>query len=233
LLLQGFVLSGLDAWVAEKTLTVWLLKNGYAVVGQKCFRAVVCNSINPFRGNALSESEIVIGVCGGVAAYKTASLVSYLVQRGVDVHVVMTASSLSFIGPASFTALTGRPPVMDLFDPRFPLGAHIELGRRTKLMCVAPATANFLSKAAQGLADDLLSTLYLSRTGPVLMAPAMNCEMWDKAAVQRNVEQLKRDGVQMIGPEQGWLSCRAQGVGRMTEPQTIADEILKILGLHS
>ncbi len=100
-------------------------------------------------------------------------------------------------------------------------------------MCVAPATANFLSKAAQGLADDLLSTLFLSRTGPILMAPAMNCEMWDKAAVQRNVEQLKCDGVQMIGPAQGWLSCRAQGVGRMTEPQTIAEEILKILGLHS
>jgi phosphopantothenoylcysteine decarboxylase/phosphopantothenate--cysteine ligase len=143
-------------------------------------------------------SKIVIGVSGGIAAFKSAVLVSELVQQGHEVDVVMTRAAKQFIGPATFTALTGRPVAMKTFDSRFPLGAHIELARGADVLCIAPATANFLAKAAGGIADDLLSTLYLCFTAPVLMAPAMNNEMWIKPAVQRNLAQLKSDGVCII-----------------------------------
>jgi phosphopantothenoylcysteine decarboxylase/phosphopantothenate--cysteine ligase len=105
------------------------------------------------------------------------------------------------------------------------LGPHIELARQAELLCVAPATANFLAKAAHGVADDLLSTLVLSFTGPVLVAPAMNCEMWAKAAVQRNLGQLRDDGFHIVDPGEGWLSCRERGKGRMAEPAEIAATI--------
>jgi phosphopantothenoylcysteine decarboxylase/phosphopantothenate--cysteine ligase len=144
---------------------------------------------------ALGGREIIIGVSGGIAAYKAAALVSQLVQAGASVSVVLTAAGQKFIGAATFAALTGRPVLSDVFDEQqHPLGAHIDLARQADLLCVAPATANFLAQAAQGLAGDLLSTLYLSCTSPVLLAPAMNCEMWAKPAVQRNVAQLTTDG---------------------------------------
>jgi phosphopantothenoylcysteine decarboxylase len=174
--------------------------------------------------------EILIGVTGGIAAFKTAALVSELVQGGVDVTVVMTRDATKFVGPATFRALTGRPVATRVFErDEHPLGPHIELARQAELLCVAPATANFLAKAACGLADDLLSTLLLSFTGQVLMAPAMNKEMWAKPAVQRNVAQLIDDGVQMIGPGEGWQSCREVGAGRMAEPATIAARIREML----
>ena len=119
-------------------------------------------------------SELIIGVTGGIAAYKTAALVSSLVQSGHGVSVVMTRAARKFIGPATFRALTGRPVVTDQFDRHFPLGAHIELAERAELMCIAPASADLMAKAAHGLADDLLTTLLLSFQGPVLLAPAMN-----------------------------------------------------------
>jgi phosphopantothenoylcysteine decarboxylase len=170
--------------------------------------------------------EILIGVTGGIAAYKTAALVSDLVQSGVGVTVVMTRSAEKFIGRATFAALTGRAVATRSFESHeHPLGAHIQLARQAELLCVAPATANFLAKAAHGIADDLLSTLLLSFTGKVLMAPAMNKEMWAKPAVQRNVAQLAQDGVQMIGPGDGWQSCRERGVGRMSEAADIAAAI--------
>jgi phosphopantothenoylcysteine decarboxylase len=170
--------------------------------------------------------EILIGVTGGIAAYKTAGLVSQLVQDGAGVTVVLTESAKNFIGAATFEALTGRPVPRGTFgDPDFPLGAHIELARRAEVMCVAPATANFLAKAAVGLADDLLSTLYLSFKGPVVMAPAMNAEMWSKQAVERGVAQLLADGVSIVDPEEGWLSCRDQGVGRMADLEKIRKAI--------
>ncbi len=178
----------------------------------------------------MRETEIVIGVCGGIAAYKSAVLVSNLVQQGFGVRVVLTASARQFVGEATFAALTGRPTATDVFDPQFPLGAHIELARASDILCVAPATANFLAKAAQGLADDLLSSLYLSFQGPVMIAPAMNCEMWEKAAVQRNVRQLRADGAQIIDPVEGWLSCRVRGVGRMAEPEHILAAIVALVG---
>lgn len=174
----------------------------------------------------MNGREVVVGVSGGIAAYKTAAVVSQLVQAGADVSVVMTIAAEEFVGQATFAALTGRPVSTASFDSaQFPLGAHIELANRCELLCVAPATANFLAKAACGMADDLLSTLYLSFTGSVVIAPAMNCEMWDKAAVQRNVLRLRDDGVVIVDPEEGWLSCRTKGVGRMAEPDTIITAI--------
>lgn len=178
----------------------------------------------------MNGREVLIGVTGGVAAYKSAALVSQLVQAGAGVQVVMSSAAEQFIGAATFAALTGRPVARHVFDgARHPLGAHIELAQRAELLCVAPATADFLAHAAQGLADDLLSTLYLCFTGPVLFAPAMNCEMWEKPAVQRNVRQLEQDGVRMIGPDEGWLSCRRLGRGRMSSPEAIAAAIQETL----
>ena len=174
--------------------------------------------------------ELLIGVTGGIAAYKTAALVSQLVQTGASVTVVITRAAEQFVGRATFEALTGRPVCRDLFEGEsFPLGPHIELAQRAELLCVAPATANFMAKAANALADDLLSTLYLSHTGAVLLAPAMNTEMWSKPAVQRNVAQLVEDGVKIVPPEAGWLSCRQVGAGRMAAPEIIFEAIRKRL----
>jgi phosphopantothenoylcysteine decarboxylase/phosphopantothenate--cysteine ligase len=178
----------------------------------------------------MNGRELLIGVTGGIAAYKTAALVSQLVQAGAGVSVVMTDAAQEFVGAATFEALTGRPVCHRVFgDAAHPLGAHIELARRAELVCVAPATANYLAKAACGLADDLLSTLSLSFAGKILVAPAMNCEMWAKPAVQRNVEQLRKDGYVIIDPEEGWLSCREQGAGRMASPERIRQAIAENL----
>ena len=173
--------------------------------------------------------ELIIGVSGGIAAFKTAALVSSLVQQGHGVSVVMTRSARKFVGPATFRALTGRPVVTDQFDRHYPLGAHIELADRAELLCVAPASADLLAKAACGLADDLLSTLLLSFTGPVLFAPAMNTAMWEKPAVARNVERLRNDGYQFIDPQTGWQSCRRSGIGRMADPVHIQAAIESLL----
>ena len=171
-------------------------------------------------------SEILIGVSGGVAAYKTATVVSRLAQAGHGVTVVMTRASAEFIGAATFQALSGRKVYCDTFDQSdHPLGPHIELARAADLLCVAPASADLLGKAAHGLADDLLSTLLLSFTGPTLFAPAMNTEMWEKSAVERNVATLRNDGATIIGPGEGWLSCRTRGKGRMAEPDEIVSQI--------
>jgi phosphopantothenoylcysteine decarboxylase/phosphopantothenate--cysteine ligase len=175
--------------------------------------------------------ELVVGVTGGIAAFKTAALVSQLVQGGCGVTVVMTSAAEKFIGPATFAALTGRPVAREIFDEaNYPLGAHIMLAEKAELLVVAPASADFLAKAAQGLADDLLSTLYLAFTGRVLLAPAMNTAMWEKAAVQRNITQLRADGVRFVDPGSGWLSCRQVGAGRMAEPEAILAEIRGLLG---
>lgn len=174
----------------------------------------------------MQDREILLGVTGGIAAYKSADLCSKLVQAGAQVSVVMTRSACKFIGPTTFEALTNRPVYTRAFSPReHHLGEHIGLARRANLLVVAPASANSLAKFAHGLADDLLSTLYLAFTGPVLVAPAMNSEMWAKPAVQRNVAQLKSDGVHFADPGTGFLSCRVTGPGRMAEPE----EILKIV----
>lgn len=171
--------------------------------------------------------ELLIGVTGGIAAYKTATLVSQLVQAGAGVTVVMTRSAMHLVGPKTFEALTGRPVSTRVFGH----GAHphIELAAKAELFCIAPATANIMAKAACGIADDLLSTLLLSFDGPVLMAPAMNTLMWEKPPVQRNVAQLRADGIVLIDPEEGYLSCGMRGPGRMAEPGTILRAIAERL----
>ena len=176
--------------------------------------------------SSLSKCEIVIAVGGGIAAYKVAALTSSLVQEDARVTAVLTKNARRFVGAATFAALTGRPVATRSFDPsHYPLGAHIELAQRADLIVVAPATADILAKAATGLADDLLSTLLLCAECPVLMAPAMNAAMWMKPSLQRNVAQLSADGITIIPPEEGWLSCRQTGAGRMAEPATIAAAI--------
>jgi len=175
----------------------------------------------------MNGRELVIGVTGGIAAYKTAALVSRLVQAGAGVSVVMTRSATKLVGPKTFEALTHRTVRVGVFGR----GAHphIELADAAQLVCVAPATANLLAKAAHGLADDLLSTLLLAFDGPVVLAPAMNSRMWAKPAVQRNCRQLRDDGFVLIDPEEGYLSCGAVGPGRMASPEKIFQVIAETL----
>ncbi|RLT04789.1 MAG: phosphopantothenoylcysteine decarboxylase [Planctomycetota bacterium] len=175
--------------------------------------------------------EIVLGVTGGIAAYKSADLCSKLVQAGHAVTAVMTEAAERFIGATTFEAVTGRPVHRALFSPQegFHQGEHIGLARRAELVVIAPASADFLAKLAQGFADDLLSTLVLATTAPILVAPAMNCEMWAKPAVQRNVAQLRVDGVHFVEPGSGWLSCGQVGQGRMAEPVEIQTAIERLL----
>ena len=142
----------------------------------------------------------------------------------------MTRAARRFVRETTFQALTNRPVYWKLFEPQeHPLGEHIGLARRAELLVIAPATADCLAKLAHGFADDLLSTLYLAFTGPVLVAPAMNTEMWAKPAVQRNVQQLRDDGVQFVEPTPGWLSCGQVGPGRMAEPPEILAAIEAVL----
>ncbi|TWU20548.1 Phosphopantothenoylcysteine decarboxylase [Novipirellula galeiformis] len=176
---------------------------------------------------------ILLAVGGGIAAYKSATVCSRLVQSGYDLRTAMTSSATQFIGAATFAALSGKPVAQDSFDsPRFPLGAHIEWTRDLALMIVAPATANLLAKFATGLADDLISTLYLQAECPVLLAPAMSASMWSKPSVQRNVEVLRGDGCHFVGPESGWLSCRVRGEGRMAEPNSIVESAMLRIASH-
>jgi phosphopantothenoylcysteine decarboxylase/phosphopantothenate--cysteine ligase len=169
--------------------------------------------------------EILLGVTGGIAAYKSATIVSRLTQSGIGVTVVMTRSATKLIAPQTFEALSGRPVQHSIFGAKRS-HVHIELARSADLFCIAPATANILAKAAHGIADDLVSTLILSFDKPILFAPAMNKVMWDKPSVQRNVKQLQKDGMFFIGPEPGRLSCGETGLGRMTEPEKIVEKIL-------
>ncbi len=180
----------------------------------------------------MNGRSIVMGITGGIAAYKTAMLCSRLVQSGATVRVVMTKTAERFIGAPTLAALTGHRVVTDMFDDDdYPLGPHISLAENADLLCVAPATANFLAKAAMGLADDLLSTLYLAFPGKVLFAPAMNSTMWEQPAVQRNIQRLREDGVVFVEPEEGWLSCRRTGKGRMAEPDVLLAAIEQHLGI--
>ncbi|MCC9657629.1 flavoprotein [Rhodopirellula halodulae] len=178
---------------------------------------------------AVTTRRILLAIGGGIAAYKAADLCSKMAQAGYQVQVVTTHAATKFIGDATLAALSGRPVVHDGFDSRFPLGSHIELTRGIDAMVVAPATANLLSEFANGAASDLIGTLYLQNTRPVLLAPAMSDPMWNHPAVQRNIATLREDGCHFIGPEDGWLSCRVKGTGRMSEPADILCALESIL----
>lgn len=170
----------------------------------------------------LSGYEVLVCVTGGIAAYKTAALVSALVQRGCGVTTAMTRAARRFVGPTTFEALTGRPVATSMWR-RHNAGEiqHLTLTERADLVVVAPATANIIGKLAGGIADDLVSTLLLGADCPVLIAPAMNARMWANPATQRNIQFLRECGYAFVGPDEGWQACRAVGPGRMSEPEAI------------
>ena len=175
---------------------------------------------------AFPYKQLVLGITGGIAAYKAAELVRFLVKQGVDVQVVMTEAACQFITPLTLQALSGKPVFTSMWDGRISNGMpHIELSREADALLVAPASADFLAKLVHGNADDLLSTLCLARDCPLLLAPAMNRQMWENPATQRNVAQLIEDGIRILGPVAGEQACGETGLGRMLEP----DEIMNLL----
>jgi len=175
----------------------------------------------------LNDKTILLGMTGGIACYKVAELARRLQEEGAVVQCVMTQAATQFITPVTMQALTGRPVFIDAWDARIPNNMpHIDLSRQADVIVVAPASADFMAKVAQGLADDLLSTLVLARNAPLLIAPAMNVQMWQAAATQRNVKTLLADGVKLLGPEAGNQACGERGDGRMLEPQHLLYEII-------
>jgi phosphopantothenoylcysteine decarboxylase/phosphopantothenate--cysteine ligase len=180
----------------------------------------------------------VLGVGGGIAAYKAAELCRTLAERGLEVQVVMTRAAQEFVRPLSFAALTGRKVITDLFaaggaeETLASAVEHIRVAQENDLLIVAPATADLLAKFAHGLADDFLTTLYLAFARPVLLAPAMNVNMWEHAATRHNVESLRLRGHTIVDPEEGYLACGMIGAGRLADPETIAEAALNLLHIR-
>lgn len=175
---------------------------------------------------SLAGRKFVVGVAGGVAAYKSAELVRLLGKAGVDVHVVLTQGGARFVTPVTYQALSGNPVWSDLWDARMPNNmAHIDLSRDAEAIVIAPASADILGKLAHGLADDLLTTMCLARDCPLIVAPAMNRQMWEHPATQRNVATLRADGVELLGPDAGDQACGETGMGRMLEAERLVDEL--------
>lgn len=174
----------------------------------------------------LQHKRILLGITGGVAAYKAAELTRLLVKAGADVRVVMSAAATQFVTPLTFQALSGKPVLTQLWDADVDNGmAHIELTRAVDAVLIAPASADFIAKLVHGRADDLLSTLCLARACALLVAPAMNQKMWENPATQRNIHQLQADGVQLLGPATGEQACGETGLGRMLEPVALLAEL--------
>jgi phosphopantothenoylcysteine decarboxylase/phosphopantothenate--cysteine ligase len=183
--------------------------------------------------------KIALGVTGGVAAYKAAELVRLLQQEKLDVQVVMTRSAREFITPLTFAALTGKKVITEMFgaDDASPANVesaieHIAVAQRIDLLLVAPATADILGQFARGIAGDFLSTLYLATKAPVIVAPAMNVNMWEHPATQENLATLRARGVHVVDPDEGYLACGMTGAGRLAATETIAQKVLAVLGLR-
>jgi phosphopantothenoylcysteine decarboxylase/phosphopantothenate--cysteine ligase len=175
----------------------------------------------------LQGKHIALGVTGGIAAYKAAELVRLLMKHGASVQVAMTEAATHFVTPVTFQALSGKTVFTDQWDPRVANNmAHIDLSREADALIVAPASADFLAKVAHGLADDLLTTLVLARDCPLLVAPAMNRQMWENPATRRNIATLIADGVAILGPGCGDQACGESGLGRMIEPEEIVAELI-------
>jgi phosphopantothenoylcysteine decarboxylase / phosphopantothenate---cysteine ligase len=173
-----------------------------------------------------SHKKLVLGITGGIAAYKSAELVRLLVKANIDVQVVMTESATKFITPVTMQALSGKPVFIGMWDSSIDNGMpHIELSREADAILVAPASAEFIAKLVHGRADDLLSTLCLARDCPLLVAPAMNKQMWENPATQRNIAQLKADNIAILGPDSGDQACGEIGLGRMLEAEDLLAEI--------
>ena len=178
----------------------------------------------------LTGKKIVLGITGGIAAYKSAEVVSRLRHAGAEVHVIMTENATKFVAPLTFQTLSANPVVTDTFAaPEYWNVEHVALAQLADVFVIAPATANILAKMATGIADDMLSTTVLATKAPVLVAPAMNTGMWTAEATVQNTETLRKRGVHFVGPDSGILACGDNGAGRMSEPETIVEAISKIL----
>jgi len=183
--------------------------------------------------------RVALGVSGGIAAYKAAELVRMLQDRGLEVQVVMTRAACEFVTPLTFAALSGRKVITEMFEgaggsaPNVDSAIeHIAVAQSIGALVIAPATANVLARMAQGLADDFLTTLCLATKAPLIVAPAMNVNMWENAATQKNVEILRRRGVQVLNPDEGYLACGMTGAGRLTSIELIAQAVFETLGLR-
>ncbi|NBX99320.1 MAG: bifunctional phosphopantothenoylcysteine decarboxylase/phosphopantothenate--cysteine ligase CoaBC, partial [Burkholderiaceae bacterium] len=175
---------------------------------------------------SLTNKKIILGISGGIAAYKSAELARLLMQEGATVQVVMSAAAQQFITPVTMQALTGLMVFTSQWDARIDNNmAHIELSRSADAILIAPATADLLAKLSLGLADDLLTTLCLARNCPLLLVPAMNLQMWEHQATQRSVQRLVKDGSTMLGPASGIQACGEIGAGRMLEPAEIVEHV--------
>lgn len=182
----------------------------------------------------LNSKRVLVAVTGGIACYKSAALVSKLVQAGADVRVIMTDAAMKFVGPITFQSLTGKPVVTSMWQADDqPESQHVGFARWCDLMLIAPASADMIAKLAAGLCDDVVSltACALPRATPMLLAPAMNADMWASPIVQRNMQTLADLlGVHVVGPEQGWQACRTQGAGRMSEPEAILEATAHLCG---
>ena len=176
---------------------------------------------------SLLNKKIVLGISGGIAAYKTPELARQLMQEGASVQVVMTEAAQQFVTPVTMQALTGNPVYLSQWDSTIPNNmAHIELSRTADAILIAPASADLMAKLSLGLADDLLTTLCLARDCPLLLTPAMNKQMWEHAATQRSVQRLAEDGIALLGPASGFQACGEVGMGRMLEPAEITEQVI-------
>ena len=181
----------------------------------------------------LTGREIVLGVTGGIAAYKSAEVVSRLRHMGANVHVIMTKNATEFVSPLTFQTLSANQVVTDTFQaPEYWNVEHVALAKLAEVFVIAPATANIIAKMASGIADDMLSTTVLATKAPVLIAPAMNTGMWTADATRENVQKLKTRGVHFVGPDSGILACGDEGAGRMSEPEAIVEAIRDILDVR-
>lgn len=174
----------------------------------------------------INAKSIVLGLTGGIAVYKSAELTRLLIKQGVEVQVAMTESACHFITPTTMQALSGKAVLINQWDASGNGMPHINLSRAADAIVIAPASADFIAKLAHGLADDLLSTMCLARNCPLIIAPAMNKQMWENAATQRNIAQLQADGVTILGPESGVQACGEEGLGRMLETAQLAEAIV-------
>jgi phosphopantothenoylcysteine decarboxylase/phosphopantothenate--cysteine ligase len=180
--------------------------------------------------------RIALGVTGGVAAYKAAELVRRLQQEQIEIQVVMTRSAQEFVAPLTFAALTGQKVITELFGGEAPANVesaveHIAVAQRIDALVIAPATADIIAKLAHGVADDFLTTLYLATTAPVIVAPAMNVNMWEHAATRQNIQTLRDRGVHVVPPDEGYLACGMTGAGRLAGLESIVETVLEALGI--
>ena len=181
-----------------------------------------------------ASGTVLLGVTGGIAAYKAADLASRLRQSGLNVITVMTASAQKLIAPLTFEYITNNPVVTDLWSKAQARNPdHIAISEKAEVAVIAPATANIIGKLANGIADDALTTIIMAFRKPLIIAPAMNQKMYESPALQENLERLRQRGVKQIGPDEGWLACGTTGIGRMAERSEILEAVFNQLGLQT